>query len=51
MNDVDTEYIGKSCEWWDYRKHEEFYYNIVEEMIGNRWIERRTQRNQVEQPI
>ena len=46
MNDVDTYYLGKPCKWWDDRNPEEFYYNISEEMIENRWNERRARRNQ-----
>ena len=45
MDDVDTYYLGKACDWWDYRNPEEFYYNITEEIIENQWTERRTQRN------
>ena len=37
MNDVDTYYLGKACEWWDDSNNEEFYYNISEEMIDNWW--------------
>ena len=25
MDDVDTYYLGKDCEWWDDRNPEEFY--------------------------
>ena len=46
MNDVDTYYFGKACDWWYDRNPTEFYYNIAEEMIDNRCTERRTRRNQ-----
>ena len=39
MNDVDTYQLGKACKWWDDRYHAEFYYNLAEEMIDNRWTE------------
>ena len=29
MDDVDTYYIGKACEWWDNRNPEYFYYNTT----------------------
>ena len=51
MNDVDTYYLGKDCKWWDGRNPEEFYYNLAEDVIENRWTERRTRRNQAGQPI
>ena len=51
INDVDTYYLGKSCEWGYSRNPAEFYCNIAKEMIDNRWTERRTRRNQAGQPI
>ena len=51
MDDVDIYYLGKACDWSDVRNPVEFYYNITEEMIDNRWTKRRTRRNQVGQPI
>ena len=51
VNDVDTYYLGKACKWWYYRDPTEFYYNLAEGMIENRWTERRTQRNQAGQYI
>ena len=51
MNDFDTYYLDKACKWWDDRNPAYLYYNLSEEMIDNRWIERRTQRNQAGQPI
>ena len=51
MDDFDTDYLGKDCEWWDDRKPEIFYYNLTEEIIENWWNERRTQRNQAGPPI
>ena len=42
MNDVDTYYVGNACEWWDDNNPAEFYYNIAEEIIDNRWNEIRT---------
>ena len=41
MNDVDTYYLGKACKWWDDSNPAELYYNIAEDMIDNRWTERR----------
>ena len=29
MDDVDTYYIGKACEWWDDSNPAEFYCNII----------------------
>ena len=51
MNDVDTYYLGKDCKWWYGRNPEDFYYNLAEDVIENRWTERRTRRNQTGQPI
>ena len=51
IDDVDTYYLGKACKWWYYSNPAEFYYNIAEEMIDNRWTERSTQRNQAGKPI
>ena len=51
MNDVDNYYLGKDCKWWDDRNPAEFYYNLVEEMIGNRWTEMITKINQAGKPI
>ena len=42
MDDVDTYHIGKACDWWDYRNPAEFYSKLIEEIIDNRWTERRT---------
>ena len=50
MNDVDTYYLGKACKWWYNRNPEYFYYDIAEDMIDNRWTERRTQRNRSGKP-
>ena len=51
MNDFDTCYLGKACKWWDDSNPAEFYCNLAEEMVDNRWIEIRTWRNQAGQPI
>ena len=51
MDGFDGYYIGKACEWWDYRNPAEFYYNLTEEMIDNCCTERRTQINQAGQPV
>ena len=51
MNDVDTYYLGKACNWCDDRNPAEFYYNLAEKMIDNRWTERMTRRNQAGKPI
>ena len=51
MDDVDIYYIGKACDWWDYRNAEYFYYNLTEEMIHNRWTGKSTQRNKARQSI
>ena len=51
MNDFDTYYLGKAGKCWDDRNPAEFYCNLAEEMVDNRWTERRTQRNQAGQPI
>ena len=45
INDVATYYLGKTCKWWDERNPAEFYYNLAEEMIDNRWTERMTHIN------
>ena len=29
MDDVDTYYLGKACDWWDDRNPTEFYYNLT----------------------
>ena len=51
MNDVDTYCTGNACNWWDERNPAEFYYNPAEEIIENRWTERRTRRKQAGKTI
>ena len=40
-----TYFLVKACEWWYDRNPADYYYNLTEEMIDNRWTERRKQRN------
>ena len=51
INGVDAYYLGKACKCWNDRNPAEFHYNLSEDMIDNRFNERRTQRNQSVQPI
>ena len=51
INDVATYYLGKTCKWWDDMNPAEFYCNLAQEMIDNRWTEIRTRINQAGEPI
>ena len=51
MNVVYTYYLGKSCKCRNERNPSEFQYNLADDMIENRWTERSTRINKVEQPI
>ena len=51
MDDTDIYYLCKACDWWDESNTAEFYYNLTEEMIDNRWTEIITRREQAGQPI